>query len=76
MTAFGGLLFSHGLKDKLVRIANEKISGWQNLYIALQGGLKEYLYATDELIKLKDLVDAGIITPEELIAKKEKILRL
>lgn len=27
MTAFEGLLFSHGLKDKLVRIANEKISG-------------------------------------------------
>lgn len=50
MTAFEGFLFSHGLKDKLTRIADEKISGWQHLYIALQGGVKEYLYATDDAI--------------------------
>lgn len=50
MSAFEGFLSSHGMKDALIKIADKEISGWKHLYIAIQGGVKEYLFATDEAV--------------------------
>lgn len=50
MSAFEVFLSSHGMKDALIEIADKEISGWEHLYIAIQGGVKEYLFATDEAV--------------------------
>ncbi|MEE6658193.1 SHOCT domain-containing protein [Pediococcus acidilactici] len=50
MTAFEGFLFSKGAREKLVKIANEKIPNYGSLYVAIQGAYKEYLFATDDAV--------------------------
>lgn len=50
MTAFEGGIITPNRKEALLKIANENINGWDKLFIAVEGGFKEYLFATKDAI--------------------------